>query len=94
MQEERLGSGPLRFNDPRREAMLEPVEVSAVLRLNELGWGAKRIARELGISRNTAKDYIAAGVGRRTENRSEKRRSMVTRSGCESACAGIAAMPT
>jgi len=41
--------------------MLEPEEVSAVLRLNELGWGAKRIARELGISRNTAKDYIAVG---------------------------------
>ncbi len=53
MQEERLSSGPLRFNDPRREAMLEPEEVSAI---KELGWGAKRIARELGISRNTAKD--------------------------------------
>jgi hypothetical protein len=39
MQEERLGSGPLRFNDPWREAMLEPEEVSAILRLNELGWG-------------------------------------------------------
>jgi hypothetical protein len=61
MQEERLISGPLRFNDPRREAMLEPEEVSAMLRLNELGWGTKRIARELGISRNTVKDYIAAG---------------------------------
>jgi len=61
MQDERLGSGPLRFNDPRREAMLEPEEVSAILRLNELGWGAKRIAQELGISRNTAKEYIAAG---------------------------------
>src|SRR5262249_57019398 len=61
MQEERLSSGPLRFKDPRREAMLEPEEVSAILRLNELGWGAKRIAREIGISRNTAKDYIAAG---------------------------------
>jgi transposase len=61
MQEERLGSGPLRFMDPRREAMLEPEEVSAILRLNELGWGVKRISRELGISRNTAKDYIAAG---------------------------------
>jgi hypothetical protein len=48
MQEERLSSGPLRFNDPRREAMLEPEEVSAMLRLNELGWGTKRIARELG----------------------------------------------
>ena len=41
--------------------MLEPEEVSAMLRLNELGWGAKRIARELGVSRNTVKDYIAAG---------------------------------
>ena len=59
MQEQRLGSGPLRFKDPRREAMLEPEEVSAILRLKELGWGAKRISRELGISRNTAKDYIA-----------------------------------
>jgi hypothetical protein len=34
------------------------------LRLNEPGWGAKRIARELGISRNTAKEYIAAGKPR------------------------------
>jgi hypothetical protein len=41
--------------------MLEPDKVSAILRLNELGCGAKRTARELGISRNTAKDYIAAG---------------------------------
>ena len=41
--------------------MLEPDEVSAILRLNELGWGSKRIARELGISRNTVKEYIAAG---------------------------------
>jgi len=35
--------------------------VSAILRLNELGWGSKRISRELGISRNTVKEYIAAG---------------------------------
>ena len=41
--------------------MLEPEEVTAMLRLNELGWGAKKIARELGVSRNTEKDYIAAG---------------------------------
>jgi transposase len=41
--------------------MLEPDEVSAMLRLNELGWGSKRIARELGVSRNTVKEYIAAG---------------------------------
>ena len=41
--------------------MLEPQEVSALLRLNELGWGAKRISRALGISRNTVKTYLAAG---------------------------------
>jgi transposase len=61
MQEERLSARLLRFMDPRREAMLEPEEVSAMLRLKELGWGAKRIARELGISRNTVKNHIAAG---------------------------------
>ena len=41
--------------------MLEPEAVSAILRLRELGWGSKRISRELGISRNTVKEYLAAG---------------------------------
>lgn len=41
--------------------MLEPQEVSAMLRLKSLGWGTRRIARELGVSRNTAKSYIEAG---------------------------------
>lgn len=41
--------------------MLAPEAVSAVLRLSELGWGSKRISRELGISRNTVKEYLAAG---------------------------------
>jgi transposase len=44
--------------------MLEPEEVSAMLWRNELGWGARRIARELGVSRNTVKDYIAADCWR------------------------------
>ena len=35
-----------------------------MLRLKELGWGARRIARELGVSRNTVKGYVEAG-GRR-----------------------------
>ena len=38
MPEQRLRSGPLRFMELRREAMLEPEEVSAMLRLKELGW--------------------------------------------------------
>ena len=41
--------------------MLEPGEVSAMVRLKELGWGARRIARELGVSRNTVKGYLEAG---------------------------------
>jgi hypothetical protein len=45
----RKSSPPSRRN-PRREIMLEPEAVSAILRLNELGWGSKRISRELGIS--------------------------------------------
>ena len=41
--------------------MLAPEEVSAMLRLRELGWGTRRIARELGVSRNTVKGYIEGG---------------------------------
>jgi transposase len=41
--------------------MLEPGAVSALLRLKELGFGTRRIARTLGISRNTVKGYIEAG---------------------------------
>jgi hypothetical protein len=33
MRQEPLGAGPLRTKDPRRDAMLEPEEVSALLRL-------------------------------------------------------------
>ena len=41
--------------------MVEPEAVSALLRLKGLGWGSKRIARELGISRGTVKRYIEVG---------------------------------
>lgn len=40
--------------------MRTPDEVAAMLRLRELGWGTKRIAAELGCSRNTVKRYIEA----------------------------------
>jgi hypothetical protein len=73
MQEERLSSGPLRFrNDPRREAMLEPQTVAVMLRLKELGFGTRRIARALGVSRNTARSYIEAG-GWRAYKQPERR---------------------
>src|SRR6476620_5100671 len=57
----RLRSAPPQLEGLRREAMLEPGAVSALLRLTELGFGTRRIARTLGISRNTVKSYIEAG---------------------------------
>jgi len=53
--------GSPRGNDPRGEAMLAPDEVAAMVRLHGLGWGTKRIAGELGCSRNTVKRYLLAG---------------------------------
>ena len=41
--------------------MVEPEAVSTLLRLKGLGWGSKRIARELGLSRGTVKRYVEAG---------------------------------
>jgi len=41
--------------------MLAPDEVAAMVRLHRLGWGTKRVAGELGCSRNTVKRYLAAG---------------------------------
>ena len=35
---------------PRRDVMQTPDEVAAMLRLKGLGWGIKRIAKELGCS--------------------------------------------
>lgn len=44
-----------------RDTMQTPDDVTVILRLHELGWGAKTIARELGISKNTVKSYIRQG---------------------------------
>ena len=55
----------------RREVMLEPDEVSVMLRLKKLGWGTRRIAHELGCSRMTVRRYIEAG-GWRSYRRSRK----------------------
>ena len=43
----------------RRQGMLRPEEVEAMVGLYELGWGTKRIAEEFGCSRNTVKRYVA-----------------------------------
>lgn len=45
----------------RREVMQTPDEVAAMLRLKALGWGVRRIARELGCSPMTVRRYVSAG---------------------------------
>ena len=59
---------------PRGDVMVTPDEVSAMVRLHELGWGLKRIAGTLGCSRNTVRRYIAAGgwVAYRTARRKRR----------------------
>lgn len=44
-----------------RQTMLAPQEVQRMLALQAQGWGAKRISRELGCSRNTVREYLRSG---------------------------------
>ena len=55
----------------RGEAMREPDEVAAMVRLKQLGWGVRRIAAELGCSHMTVRRYLSAGgwVAYRTPER-------------------------
>jgi transposase len=46
---------------PEDQAMQQPEDVHAMLKLASLGWGAKRIAAELGCSRNTVRRYLRQG---------------------------------
>jgi transposase len=41
--------------------MLAPQEVQRMLALKALGWGSKRISKELGCSRNTVREYLSKG---------------------------------
>jgi len=41
--------------------MKQPDDVTVMLRLHELGWGYKRIGRELGVSPNTVRGWLRAG---------------------------------
>lgn len=43
------------------EEMLQPDEVAAMVRLHELGWGAKRLSKQFGCARNTVRRYLRAG---------------------------------
>lgn len=44
-----------------RRKMLAPLEVQRMLALQARGWGAKRISKELGCSRNTVREYLRSG---------------------------------
>jgi transposase len=53
------------------------VEAEAVREMRELagrGWGAKRIARELGLARNTVRRYLRGGAGAEVQERPAARR--------------------
>jgi len=41
--------------------MLAPQEVQKMMALSALGWGSKRICKELGCSRNTVREYLRRG---------------------------------
>lgn len=43
------------------EKMLQAEEVAAMVRLHELGWGAKRLSKEFGCARNTVRRYLRVG---------------------------------
>lgn len=59
---EEIGQRPAQAEGQRGETMRTPDEVAAMGRLRALGWGTKRISRELGIARNTVRRYLAAGA--------------------------------
>lgn len=60
---------------PRGEEMRTPDDVAAMLRLKALGWGIRRIARELGCSHMTVRRYLAEG-GYLAYRRPARRRSL------------------
>jgi hypothetical protein len=93
MRDERIEALALRVGDPRRDEMKEPDEVAAMLRLNALGWGCKRIAREFGCSHHTVRRYVEAG-GFVAYRRPQRPRKLDGLEGCGSGCAGTEATPT
>jgi transposase len=54
--------------------MVEQEVVQQMRVLREVGWGAKRIASELGLARNTVRRYLRRGQQAETQVRPEARR--------------------
>lgn len=59
--DERLMQAPRLDRTEEGQAMQAPEDVQAMLKLASLGWGSKRIAAELGCSRNTVRKYLREG---------------------------------
>ncbi len=68
--------GPVsaQVDDLRRDEMKAPDDVSAMIKLKHLGWGAKRIAAELGCSKNTVKRWLGEGGWRPCASSSRTKR--------------------
>jgi len=56
-----LPQAPVTEDGRGSQTMLAPQEVQRMLALSSLGWGSKRISRELGCSRNTVREYLRRG---------------------------------
>jgi transposase len=54
--------------------MIEPEVVRQVRVLSARGWGAKRIAAELGVARNTVRRYLRGGLEAEVQRRPKARR--------------------
>jgi len=54
--------------------MIEPDSVRQLRELAKRGWGAKRIARELGLARNTVRRYVRGGPAADKQERPQARR--------------------
>src|SRR5690606_8874765 len=54
-------------------AMIEPEIVRHIRALSELGWGARRIAREVGVARRTVRRYLRGGAAAEVQVRPRRR---------------------
>ncbi len=70
--------------DAGREIMRTPDEVTAIHELQRKGWGAKRIARELRLSRNTVRRYVRLGGGSPTASHNSDGRLLAAARGSPS----------
>jgi transposase len=70
-----MGSEVAAVAPPMAEVpMVEAEAVREMRELAERGWGAKRIARELGLARNTVRRYLRGGAAAEAQERPSARR--------------------